>query len=376
MTFQEALRHLDQKCFSSLYLLSGEEPFLIEALLRRFREKALDTAAFDFNYDQFRGEEIDPEEVLLIAQTFPVFSPRRLLILQNADQITDDREAFLAYLENPCETTIFVFVAAKPDMRKKLFSTLKKKGAVITCPPLYDNEVPQWIAQEGRKRGLRFSEEALWYLKEHLGNDLFLIQQEIEKLALHLSDAGTQADENKPPVVSGPISTGADEGSLAPGVKEISSVAVQQVIADGRSHSIFELVGAVGEKNVKAAFKLLADLLAEGERPLFILTMLMRQWRMMAIAKEGILSGKTESAVGKKVPMPPRLLAAFFQQLKKWKSEEIRVAFDLSLSADSQLKGGRQSPSFVLEGLILDLCQSYVSRSTHSGYTLPFRAHF
>lgn len=376
MTYQEALKHLDQKRFSSLYLLSGEEPFLIEALLRRFREKALDAAAFDFNYDQFRGEEIDPQEVLLIAQTFPVFSPHRLLIIQNADQITDDREAFPAYLENPSETTILVFVAAKPDMRKKLFSTLKKKGVVITCPPLYDNEVPQWIVQEGKKRGLHFSKEALWYLKEHLGTDLFSIQHEIDKLALHLSDAGAQGDEKMPPVHSGPGSAGAEEGPLASAVKEISSEAVQQVIADGRSHSIFELVSAVGEKNVKAAFKLLADLLSEGERPLFILTMLMRQWRMMAIAKEGILAGKPESAVGKKVPMPPRLLGPFFQQLKKWKSEEIRTAFDLSLAVDSQLKGGRQSPSFVLEGLILDLCQSHVSRPTHSGYTLPFRAHF
>lgn len=357
MTFQEALRHLDQERFSVCYLLSGEEPFLIQTLLQQFREKAVDPAASDFNYDQFRGEEVDAEEVLLIAQTFPVLSARRLVIILNADQMSDGREALPAYLENPCETTVLVFVAAKPDMRKKLFSTLKKKGVVISCPTLYDNEVPQWIAQEGQKRGLHFSKEALWYLKEHLGNNLFSIQQEIDKLALHLSGGGT-AD------------------SLPPGKREISIEAVQQVIADGRSHSIFELVGAVGEKNTKTALRLLTELLAEGERPLFILTMLIRQWRIMALAKEALDAGKTESAAAKKVPMPPRLLTPFFQQLKRWKSREIRQAFDLSLAADSQLKGGRQSPSFVLEALILDLCQFPVSNPVPSGYTIPFRLHF
>jgi DNA polymerase-3 subunit delta len=371
MTFQEALKHLNQKHFSPCYLLCGEEPFLVQELLRQFREKALDPTAIDFNYDQLRGEEVDPEEVLLIAKTFPLLSPRRLLIVLNADQIKDDREAFLSYLENPSETTTLVFVAAKPDMRKKLFTTLKKKGVVMTCSPLYDNEVPQWIAQEGRKRALHFSKEALWYLKEHLGNDLFSIQQEIEKVALHLSDA----EKKEPSTDTGTSPAGADS-FVRLGEKEISSEMVQQVIGDGRSHSIFEFVGAVGEKNVKGAFKILTALLAEGEHPLFILTMLMRQWRMMAIAKEGIQSGKAESVIGKKVPMPPRLLTPFFQQLKGWKSEEIRKAFDLSLAADSQLKGGRQSPSFVMEALILDLCQPPVSRPIKPGYTIPFRAGF
>jgi len=374
MTFQEALKHLNQKRFSPCYLLSGEEPFLIQELLRQFREKALDPAAFDFNYDQVRGEEIGAEEILLIAQTFPVFSSHRLLIVLNADQITDDREALLAYLESPCETTILVFVAAKPDMRKKLFSTLKKKGVVIACPPLYDNEVPQWIAQEGQKRGLRFSKEALWYLKEHLGADLFSIQQEMDKLALHLSGA-EGAEKEAASIHPGAAADGSGR-SVPLRENEISLEMAQQVMGAGRSHSIFELVGAVGEKNLKTAFKLLVDLLAEGERPLFILTMLMRQWRIMAIAKEGIDSGKPESVVGKKIPMPPRLLPPFFKQLKGWRSEEIRRAFDLCLAADSQLKGGRQSPSFVLEALILDLCQSRASRAIKPGYTLPFRRAF
>lgn len=371
MTFQEASKHLDQKRFAPYYLLSGEEFFLIQTLLRQFREKALDPAALDFNYDQFRGEEIDPEEALLIAQTFPVLSPRRLVIILNADQIKDDHEAFLGYLENPSETTVVVFVAAKPDMRKKLFSNLKKNGVVITCPPLYENEMPQWIAQEGRKRGLLLSKEALWLLKEHLGSDLFLVQQELDKLALHLPASRSGEGEGGQATDPGVSPAGASAEA-----KEISIEVVQQVIAAGRSRSIFELVGAVGEKKVKTAFKILTDLLAEGEHPLFILTMLVRQWRMMAIAKEGIHAGKPESVVGKKVPMPPRLLAPFFQQLKGWRREEIRRAFDLSLAADSQLKGGRQSPSFVIEALILDLCQPGVSSGGKSSYTVPFRPHF
>ncbi len=342
MTYPEALKHLEQGRFSPVYLLTGEEPFFIHQLLSRFREKVLDDASRDFNYDQFQGEGIDLAQVTMIAKTFPVFSPRRLVILQNADLIKDEREVLLNYLDAPCETTVMLFIAAKPDMRKKLFTTLKKKGTTVHCAPLSEQALPGWISQEGKQRGIDLSEEATWCLKEHLGSDLFLIQQELDKLALHLSDE-----------------------------KKVTLETVQQLIAGGRSHSIFELIRAIGEKNLKNGLALLSSLLAEGEHPLFILTMLTRQWRLMAVAREAIDAGKSEATVGKKVPMPPNLLPSFFKQLRNWKSNDIRKAFDLSLAADSQLKGGRQSAPLVLEMLMLDLCRPHPTLQ-RTGYTLPF----
>lgn len=341
MTFQEALKHLEKGPYAPCYLLSGEEPFLIRQLLHLFREKVVDAATRDFNYDLFRGEEADPKEVLFTVQTFPVMSPRRLVVIQNADLLKDDQNLLLDYLENPCETTVLVWVAAKPDMRKKIFTTLKKTGKIISCPPLYENEVAGWIAQAARQKGLTFSQEAGWYLKERLGKDLFLIHEEIEKIGLHCS-----------------------------GEKEVSLETVQEVVGGGRSHSIFELTRAVMEKNGPAALKILSSILWEGEHPLFILTMLTRQWRMMAVAKEALDAGSPEGSVGKKLPMPPSLHGPFFQHLRRWKMDEIRRAFDLSLAADSELKGGRRSPPFVMEALIIDLCRPTLPSGRR--YTVPF----
>ncbi|WDT82170.1 MAG: hypothetical protein MPW14_10825 [Candidatus Manganitrophus sp.] len=133
MTYTEAVKHLEQARFSPIYLLTGEEPFFIQQILSGFREKVLEEASRDFNYDHFQGESLDPHQVLMTAKTFPLFSMRRLVIIQNADLIKDERETLLGYLESPCDTTVLVFVAAKPDMRKKLFTALKKKGTAIHC---------------------------------------------------------------------------------------------------------------------------------------------------------------------------------------------------------------------------------------------------
>jgi len=352
MNFKEALRHFEQESLSIAYLLCGEEPFFLAQLLNRLLEKGLDPSLAAFNCHQFRGETVSPEALIAIANTFPVSSPRRIIVVRSAENLKDEAGLLLGYLNDPSETSTLVFISEKPDMRKKLFATLKRSATVITCPRLFDRELPAWIAQEGKKGGLRFSQEAIWQIKERMGNDLSSIQRELEKIALYIA---------------------AENDGAAGEDKAVSAEVVSAVISGGRSHSIFELVRAVGDKNTPAALRLLNLLMGEGAHPLFILTMLTRQWRQMAMAREGLDAGLKEAALAKKVPMPPGLFKRFLQQLKGWSKQDIRAAFSLSLSADSQLKGGGLSPAIVLESLILDLCNRTPSPPEQSPYTLPFQ---
>ena len=146
---------------------------------------------------------------------------------------------------------------------------------------------------------------------------------------------------------------------------------VQTVVGNGRSHSIFELTNAVSARDVQEAVKLLRSILSEGAHPLFVLTMLTRLWRQMAMAKRLILTGQS-STVAKKVPMPPSLFQSFLQQLKKWSLDDIQWAFELSLSADSQLKGSALSRKSILETLVLDLCIGSQTPSKSGAYSIPF----
>ncbi len=348
MTFQEALRHIGQGQFSPLYLVTGDEPFLIDTVLQQFMGKGLDPSAHGFNLKRFHGSDASPESILSAANTYPILSPRRMIFIQSADQLKDDKSLLMDYFSNPSTTSTLIFVAEKPDMRKKLFSTLKKKAVLITCPRPREREIPVWIRQESKKLGVHLSEEAIWFLQEHLGRDLLLIHQELEKLVLFQSDTNASALK---------------------GSSEISMECVQKIAGNGRTHSIFELTNAVGDKDLSSAIQLLRAMLSEGTQPLFVLSMLVRLWRQMAIAKTLIESGRSAEVV-KKVPMPPSFLRSFLQQLKKWRLEEIQKAFECCLSADSQLKGGALSGRSILETLLLDICFS--DPVEKRDYSLPF----
>ncbi|MBI3359183.1 MAG: DNA polymerase III subunit delta [Nitrospirae bacterium] len=330
MTYEEAQRLLRPEHLSPCYLVDGAERFFIDKILSWFLERGVDPALRDFNYNRFDGEKVGPAEILLVANSFPMAGPGRLIVVDNADKIVDLKDALLSYLNSPLKSTTVVFVAQKPDMRTKLFLNLKKQATLIHCHSLYESEIPIFIRREAEQYGIHLSEDAVLYLKEHLGKNPVLIHRELEKLSLH---------------------SGKEVGQV------ISLDTVEQVISGEREHTIFELLDCVCEKNLEKGLCLLSHMLSQGDPPLKVLSMFMWQFRIMALAKEALLS-MPESDAGKKVPIPPYRLTAFFKRLRVWKSDEIREAFDLFREVDLQLKGSYLADAIVLERLILKLCGS------------------
>ena len=327
MTYDEAQRLLRPEALSPCYLVYGEERFFVDKILAWFLEKAVDPALRDFNYNRYDGAKVMPEEILLSAKSYPMAGPKRLIVLDDVDKVIDPKELVLSYLTAPVASTTLIFVAQKPDMRTKLFLKLKKQATLIHCRPLFDNEIPPFIRREAKQRGILLSEDALLFLKEHLGKNLGLIQTELEKLSLHS------------------------------GKEEVGLATVEQIISGEREHTIFELLDAVCEKNLEKGLRLNAFMLSEGEPPLKILTMFIWQFRILAGAKEALLT-MSEQTAGNQLKIPPFRLTVFFNRLRLWKSIEIRAAFDLFREADLQLKGGQLAHAIVLEQLILKLCAS------------------
>jgi|GEM_PF-1733039 len=328
MTYQEAVAALHLRKLHPVYLIYGEEPYFIRHLIDLFRKQVSDPAAYDFSYNPFQGETVRPATLINLARTEPVKTGHRLILIHDADRIKDDKGLLPVYLEKPHPHTVMVFVTGKPDFRKKLFSTLQKRGISIDCAPLPKKEVSAWIQKEGEKEGLHFSEEALSCLSELAGGDIFFIRRAIDKLLLYLGEE-----------------------------KEVTLNRLHQVTSGGKSYTAFEWVDAVVEKRLPDALSGLLSVLSEGGAPLALLGLLSRQFRIMAVAQEEMDLGIDIALVGRKLPMPPPYRAAFFKRLSHWKSDEIQTVFGQLGSADSHLKGGRLSAGLVMELLVLDLCR-------------------
>nr|WP_244262678.1 hypothetical protein [Thermoanaerobacter siderophilus] len=109
-------------------------------------------------------------------------------------------------------------------------------------------------------------------------------------------------------------------------------------------------------KKEKEAYKVLHTLLEKGEVPLIILSMIVRQMRLITKIKsfEGKFGDK--KTIASSLGVPYFAVEELMRQSRLFKKEELERAYKECLKCDIALKSGADS-SLALEGLVKKLCK-------------------
>ncbi|AMV72014.1 DNA polymerase III subunit delta [Desulfuromonas carbonis] len=327
MTPAELHRALADHKVPPLLCLHGEEGFLVEQAWRQILAELVPADARDFNFQQFQGKEARAAAVLDAVQTLPVFAPRRLVLIKNAQDLpTAEQDGLLEYLRNPLPESVLLLVCDKIDARRKLFQAFKKVGALVEFKRLYDNQIPAFIRERLRISGKLMTEDALALFNRRVGNNLQEVVGELEKLFAYL------------------------------GERDLADVAdVAAVVSDSRVDSIFELTNALGNGESGEALRLLGRLLADGQAPLLVLNLIVRHFRQLWLTRELIDQGGKTSDVARRVGVNPYFVDGLIRQARRFSAGRFRRAFDLFLEADLALKSSGAHPAPLLERLILQI---------------------
>ena len=307
---------IEQGQIQPVYFFHGEEAFLIEEAIARLKKAILTSGLEDLNYHLLSGPSTRIADIIHQCQTLPLLSTRRLVVVREAEALSGS-EGLIPYLDNPSNMTCLVLVAGKLDLRKRLFLALKSRATEVLFSALNDSQTAVWMKEMARTLGIVLSPEALDYLKERLGNDLYQIRNELEKISLTMT-----------------------------GTRKIEAEDLQALLTGERGHSVFEWLDSVRSRDQEKAFRLLRLLLDSGEYPLSLLGLLLSSLRRAARSAH---PGRQDSPAGPLSRHTGLSLESSEQDLIK--------SFALCLEADSRLKGSRLSPQLILEGLILDLCR-------------------
>lgn len=187
MEYRKIISDIKLKNFSSIYFLSGLEPYFIDKITNTIEKAILNEDEKSFDQHIFYGNETDVQRIIETAKRFPMISKQQLVIIKEAQNIKKI-ENLISYVENPQSSTILVlcYKNKKVDKRKKLYTLLKKKFIFFESRLLYENEIADWIEKLIKKNNFSITPNTVAILCDYLGNDLTKIEKEIEKLKISL----------------------------------------------------------------------------------------------------------------------------------------------------------------------------------------------
>ncbi len=165
-------KKIEKSQFAAIYLVYGNESFIINETKQRIISWAISEEEMDFNFSSYDLEETPIEVAIEDAETFPFMGERRVVVLQNPVFLTAEKtkekvehniKRFEQYIQSPAPYTILVITAnyEKLDERKKITKSLKKTAEVVEAKKLNEQELKSWVRERAARNSVQIDEDAV-----------------------------------------------------------------------------------------------------------------------------------------------------------------------------------------------------------------------
>lgn len=185
------------------YFLFGDDSFLIASYTAKLAEKTVDPKDA-FNYQKFTGEQ-PLQSVYDAAVSFPMLAEKKCVILKDFDFEKCDKADFdklcsLLSLQN--DRTLLIYSCEtvsvdpkKSDRAKKLFKAVGSAGG--KCAQLNHRtagDLNRMLITAAQSRGCTLKPEAARRMVENIGEDIRLLQSELEKVCAYRQNGEIDPD--------------------------------------------------------------------------------------------------------------------------------------------------------------------------------------
>lgn len=307
--------------FKRVYLLFGDEPYLVGNYKKKLREAIAGDDTMNFNY--FEGKNPDVREIISLADTMPFFAERRLILIDGSGFFKSAPEELVNYLPDLPDTVCLIFCESEVDKRNKLYKKVKDLGYAAELKKQDSDQLMRWAAGILGKDGKKITKQVMEYFLERTGDDMENIRTELEKLICYTMGRDVITKED---------------------VDAVGTVHV--------TNRIFEMVSAIVAGNTRKALDLYEDLLTLKEPPMRILFLIARQFNQLLQVKELLAAGMGKGDIASKIKVPPFAAGKLITQAKAFTREQILDYVELCVESEEAVKTGRMADRMAVELLI------------------------
>ncbi|RLC65982.1 MAG: DNA polymerase III subunit delta [Chloroflexi bacterium] len=323
------------------YLFHGEDEFSRAEAVQNLKQRMDgDPAMVDLNTAILDGRKITLGELRHACDTIPFLADRRLVIVEGllgalsaqekrrSKEILDELVAYLPHL--PPTTRLILVENRRISQKHPVYqlALAEECGHVQEFVPPRQNALPRWITKRAERHGGQITPPAAGELAAFVGNDLRLLDQELAKLVAY---------------------TG--------GERPISVDDVHLLVSYAQEANVFHMVDALGRRDGRTAMRLLHQLL-DKQKPLALLGMIVRQFRILVQVKELSERGLGQREITDKLKLHSFVVEKGLRQARNFSMAQLEKVYDQLVETDVAIKTGRLDPVLALDLLVAGLSRT------------------
>lgn len=327
-----------------IYVFYGEDDFSSTEALTPLLDAVGTPDLRDSNVSRLDANEFTIEKFGSAAMVVPFLADRRVVVVRGllgaAEKQRTGRRGRRAKADNegPAAglapmltelppTTDLVFLDGKIGVANPLLASIKELGPEQTVirefQLLRRDSLGRWVRDRTAAKGATIDNQAIAEMIELVGSNLWAMDGEIEKLAIYVGDLPITVED------------------------------VTALVTGNRELSVFELVDAIMDKRPDAALAVTERLFRSGAPGPYLITMIARQARMVAITQELAARKAPQSEWGWRLGTTSDFVVRkTSEQARRFSPEAVRGLYRLLLEADMAMKTGETTEELAVTELL------------------------
>jgi len=278
-------------------------------------------------------------EILSLAQfqqetlTTPFLSEKKMIVVTNILNNKKIVKEVVGFLKdnltridnNICFVDFIDGEKNKVDRKNKLiltgelFKYLMGQKYVWEFNLIKKRDLNNWLKKYAEQNTIKLEASAISELTIKVGNDLWQLTSELDKLSAYKNGGPITAED------------------------------VKLIVVSKFDDNIFGLVDALGNQDKKTALRLITQQLNFGTHVLMILSMIMRQFKLL-------LKTKDDKSSALKLKINPFIFGKIKNQGKNFTPQQLIIIINELLELEKKIKSGEKNPELLLNLFITKNC--------------------
>lgn len=311
---------------SMIYYLTGEEVFFHDRAIEQLIQ-LIPSDMRDFNLDMVNGNDSNVSQVLTLCKSYPMMTDKRMVIVREFQSLAKSGASsdssgslndMIPFVEKPNPGCICVFLDEKPVAKNTKLGKILQSSPNVTSfefAAIPDYTIPEWISNWAQKEHkVQFEPFASQLLVQLAGNDLLVLSNEIEKLAIAKAKDNLVTDKD-----------------------------VRELVGLSKEFTVFELKDAIIQRRVNDALSIADSMLSQGDSPTgevlkslgFFNAMFVNIWQYLRLQSKGI----SMDEIANQLNINGFRLTMLQKEARLFTLQSLPVIFEILYDADRAMKG-------------------------------------